>query len=59
MFCLHVCKCTVYMPGSLGGQMKASDPWNLELWMVLSRHVGAINQAWVLFRSNKYTIFNP
>lgn len=36
VFCLHVCICTIYMPGSHGVQKRVSDPLELELWMVMS-----------------------
>lgn len=32
--------CTFYVPGALGAQ-KASDPLELELWLVVSHHVSA------------------
>lgn len=31
VLCLHVCICTMYVPGSLGGQRKALGPLKLEL----------------------------
>ena len=43
MFCLHVCLCTMYMPGALGGQNRVADPLELKLHMVMHYHVGAGN----------------
>lgn len=39
--CLSVCLSTMCMPGVHRGQMSASDPLALELWMVVNFHVGA------------------
>lgn len=52
MFCLHVCMCTVWVPGARGGQ-KATDPLELELWVIVSRYVGSGNQTQVLCGRNK------
>lgn len=35
---LHVCVCATLMPSTLEGQKKASDPLELELWMVVNQH---------------------
>jgi hypothetical protein len=43
MFCLHVCLCTVYMSGALGGGKRALDPLEVELWTVVRYHVGVGN----------------
>jgi hypothetical protein len=41
MFCLNVSLCTVYMPGTLGGQKRTLDPLELELQKVVIFHVVA------------------
>jgi hypothetical protein len=48
MFSLYVCLCTIYVPGAQGSLKRMS--YVLELWlqMVLSHHVGAGKQIWVL-----------
>jgi hypothetical protein len=38
-FCLHVFLCTTRVPGAHGGQKRASDPLELELWTGVSYHV--------------------
>lgn len=43
MFYLHVCLCTVYMPGALGGQNRVADLLELKLRMAVCHHVGAGN----------------
>ena len=48
MLCLHACLCATCMPGAHGGQEK--DPLELELQMLVSHHVGARNQTWVLWK---------
>ena len=35
MFYLHVCICTMYMPGIHGGQKGAWDPLELEIQVVV------------------------
>ena len=50
---LHVCLCTVYMPGACRGQKRASDPLELELQIVVSSQGEAGNWPWVLCKSNK------
>lgn len=44
--CTSVCLYTMYVPGAQGGQKRAQDP--PELWMAVSKHVVAGNQACVL-----------
>ena len=34
--CLHIYKCTIFMPGAQEGQKRASDPSELESWMAES-----------------------
>jgi hypothetical protein len=43
--CLHICMCTVYVPGTLRDQKKVSDPLKLKLQMVICQYVGAGNQT--------------
>lgn len=45
MFCLHVCVCSMYMPGALGSQKRLSESLELELSMVVSCHMGVKNQT--------------
>lgn len=42
---LHECLCIMCMPGPHGGQKKAPDTLELELLMVVSRHVDAGRQT--------------
>lgn len=37
---LSLCLCTVYVPGDLGDQKRASDPLRLELEIAVSFQVG-------------------
>lgn len=41
VFCLPVCLCTTHVPGAQESQKRILDPLVLELWMVVSPHVGA------------------
>lgn len=41
--CLHVCMCTVFVPGAQGGQKKALDLLELELQTVVFCRIGARN----------------
>lgn len=45
MLCLQVCLCTMY---ALEGQRMALGLVYLKLGMVVDRHVGVVNGAWVL-----------
>lgn len=47
MFCLHVCECLV----NCGGQKSVSELLELELQMVMNRHVDAGHCTWVLWKS--------
>lgn len=40
MFVLHVCLCTIYMPGVYRSQKKSLDPQKLKSWIAVSCHVG-------------------
>jgi hypothetical protein len=51
--CLYVCIHTTCMSGACGGQKQKPGPLEMELQMIVSHHVGARNQTWVLSKSNK------
>ena len=44
------------VPGAFGGQKKASDPLELELWMFINHHIGVGNKTQVLCKRNKYSL---
>lgn len=46
-----VCICVLQACGAHGSQKRASDLMELELQVVVSCHVGAGHQTWVLYRS--------
>lgn len=50
MFCPHVCICTTCTHEACRGQKRASDAQELEVWTVVSHHVGGENWAWVPWR---------
>lgn len=43
VFCLNVCLCTSFMPGTCRGQMRASGPLELELYTAMSCNVDTGN----------------
>ena len=45
--------CALCIPGSYRGQKKASGLMKLELQTVVSLHVGAGNQTWVLWKGSQ------
>lgn len=45
MLCLHVCLYAVYVLGSTGGQKRELNHLRPELDIVVSYHVGAVNQT--------------
>jgi hypothetical protein len=51
VFCLHPCLCTTCMPETVRGQKRESDPLDLGLQMIVSRHVCAGNQIQVLWKN--------
>lgn len=54
LFCLYVCMDPVLGTfGALRGQIRVSDPLELELQTFSGHHVGAGNQAQVLHKSHK------
>lgn len=55
MFCLHICSCTMCVPGANRGQKKDWLLW--ELGLVVSHHMGVENQTWVLCQNGKH--FEP
>lgn len=46
VYCVRVY--TTYVPGAPRGQKRASNPLELELWVVVNHYVGAGNQTWVI-----------
>lgn len=49
--CMYVCA-LVCLPGVQGCQKRMTDPLGLDLWVVISHHVGVSNQTyWVLWKS--------
>ena len=44
VFCLSVCLCVTFIPGSKGGQQRVTEVLELELQMVVTCHVDAENQ---------------
>ena len=55
MFHLHGYAYTAHIPGVCRGWKRVLDPLQLELQMVVSCHVGAENQTWVLWKSSTIT----
>lgn len=52
--CLHVYLCMTYVTGTFEEEQKrVLDPWELELWMVISYHVCAENEIQILCQSNR------
>ena len=47
VFCLHVRLCTTHVCDASGGQKKVSERIELELWVVVSCHVGEGKRAQV------------
>lgn len=45
VFCLYVCLCSMLLFGSPRGQKRAQDRLELELWVVVSLHLGAGNET--------------
>jgi len=55
VFRLHI-NVHPFVFSACGGQWKASDPLELELWMIVNHHhVDAGNGSQVLCKSNKYS----
>lgn len=50
---LQACVCTTHVISVCGDQKRAPDPLEVELYMVLSYHVGAGNQTWALSMCSK------
>lgn len=53
---LHLCICTMCVPGAIGGQKGSMDPLELELWMVVNHHVGAGNRTQVLSKTTELSL---
>lgn len=51
---MHVCLCTMCVPGAPRDQKKASGPLELELKMTVNYHMGAKNRGQILYESNKH-----
>lgn len=43
MFCLHIRMCITSVSDAYGGEKNVLDPLELDLWMVVSRHVDSGN----------------
>lgn len=50
---LHICICTICLPGALGEQRRALDTLELELQVIVNCHLDSRNQTQVLCKSNK------
>lgn len=50
--CMHACMCTMCVPDAWGGQKWASEPLKLELWVVVSRHVGPLEEQLVFITTS-------
>lgn len=60
VFCLHAWLCSTCVSGIRRGQKQALGPLELESWMLISYHVGADNQALVLWKAARaLTIISP
>lgn len=46
--------CTTFLPGTRGGQERASDPLELVLEMTISHHEGSRKETPVLQKNNMY-----
>lgn len=55
LFHLHVCVHTICMLVACEGKMRASDVPELELYMVVSHHLGVGNQVQVHRKGSKYS----
>lgn len=53
------CSVSVQCACALGDQNWTSHLWELELHITVSHHVGAGNQAWVLWKSSPYITIKP
>jgi hypothetical protein len=51
--CMYMYVCATCMPDTQRGQMKISMPLELELWIVVSYHVGVKKETKVLSQSSK------
>lgn len=48
VFCLYVCKCTILVPDSLGGQRRMPDPLELRLQVVVRLSILYLYRYWEL-----------
>jgi hypothetical protein len=51
--------CTAQVPGVSGDQKVTSNSLLLDLWMVVSPHVGAGDPLWALCKNNKHSTPEP
>lgn len=49
----HAYTCAILIPRASGGLRKVPDPLRFELWMIVSRYMGAGSQTWVPCMNNK------
>ena len=56
VFCPRVYLCTTRVPDAFGGQKRALDPWEMGLPVVVSLHMGAMSQTWVLWKSSQCSL---
>ena len=55
VFCLHICVCTVCVPGAVETWRVFQVLWNWSYRWLLSHHVGDGNQTLILCKSNKHS----
>lgn len=53
LFCLQVWVWKTCMPDAHGGKKRVTNPLELELQMIMSYHVGVVNQTLLFFKSEK------
>ena len=56
VFCLHVCKCIMYVPDLHRSPKTIPNSLELELWVVVSHHVGARKQVLLQERRSLHTL---
>lgn len=55
VFCLHLCIWTICLISAYRDQESVLGPLEMELWEVMSHHMGAENQIGVSFRSSMFS----
>jgi hypothetical protein len=58
VLCLYTWLCTLWVPGALKGQKRASYPMGLALQTLVGHYVGAGNQTWIFWKSSFNQCFN-